>query len=184
MPDSISIGLDGRFAEWAGSLLPFDQPIILVTEKGKEKESIIRLARVGLDKIEGYLSEGVEGWKAADEKIDLIIDIEADELAMDISFDPNMVIVDVRKETEYADGHIKEAINIPLSDLTDPGSMTNLDDNHNIYIHCAGGYRSVIASSLIKRQGIHNIRNVVGGYAKIKELGEKFDIEKEVAALN
>jgi len=184
VPDSISIGLDGRFAEWAGSLLPFDQPIILVTEKGKEKESIIRLARVGLDKIEGYLSEGVEGWKAADEKIDLIIDIEADELAMDISFDPNMVIVDVRKETEYADGHIKEAINIPLSDLTDPGSMTNLDDNHNIYIHCAGGYRSVIASSLIKRQGIHNIRNVVGGYAKIKELGEKFDIEKEVAALN
>jgi glyoxylase-like metal-dependent hydrolase (beta-lactamase superfamily II)/rhodanese-related sulfurtransferase len=184
VPDSISIGLDGRFAEWAGSLLPFDQSIILVTEKGKEKESIIRLARVGFDKIEGYLSEGFEGWKAADEKIDLIIDIEADELAMDISFDPNMVIVDVRKETEYADGHIKEAINIPLSDLTDPGSMTNLDDNHNIYIHCAGGYRSVIASSLIKRQGIHNIRNVVGGYAKIKELGEKFDIEKEVAALN
>ena len=184
VPDSISIGLEGRFAEWAGSLLPFDQPIILVTEKGKEKESIIRLARVGFDKIEGYLSVGFDGWKAAGEKIDLIIDIEADELAMDISFDPNMVIVDVRKETEYADGHIKEAINIPLSDLTDPGSMTNLDDNHNIYIHCAGGYRSVIASSLIKRQGIHNIRNVVGGYAKIKELGEKFDIAKEVAALN
>ncbi len=184
VPESISIGLDGRFAEWAGSLLPFDQPIILITEKGKEKESIIRLARVGFEKIEGYLSEGFEGWNNAGEKIDLIIDIEADELAMDISFDPNMVIVDVRKETEYADGHIKEAINIPLSDLTDPGSMTNLDDNHNIYIHCAGGYRSVIASSLIKRQGIHNIRNVVGGFTKIKELGEKFEIEKEVAALN
>ncbi len=184
VPESISIGLDGRFAEWAGSILPFDQTIILVTEKGKEKESITRLARVGFDKIEGYLSESFEGWKNAGEKIDLIIDIEADELAMDISFDPNMVIVDVRKETEYADGHIKEAINIPLSDLTDPGSMTNLDDNHNIYIHCAGGYRSVIASSLIKRQGIHNIRNVVGGFAKIKELGEKFEIEKEVAALN
>lgn len=184
VPDSISIGLDGRFAEWAGSLLPFDQTIILITEKGKEKESIVRLARVGFEKIEGYLLEGFESWKAAGEKIDLIIDIEADELAMDISFDPNMVIVDVRKETEYADGHIKEAINIPLSDLIDPGSMTNLDDNHNIYIHCAGGYRSVIASSLIKRQGIHNIRNVVGGYTKIKELGEKFEIEKEVAALN
>ena len=184
VPESISIGLDGRFAEWAGSLLPFDQTMILVTQKGKEKESITRLARVGFDKIEGYLSEGFEGWKDSGEKIDLIIDIEADELAMDISFDQNMVIVDVRKETEYADGHIKEAINIPLSDLTDPASMTNLDDNHNIYIHCAGGYRSVIASSLIKRQGIHNIRNVVGGFAKIKELGEKFEIEKEVAALN
>ncbi len=184
IPDSISIGLDGRFAEWAGSLLPFNLPMILVTEKGKERESIIRLARVGFDKIEGYLADGFEGWKSAGEKIDLIIDIEADELAMDISFDPNMVIVDVRKETEYADGHIKEAINIPLSDLSDPGSMTNLDDNHNIYIHCAGGYRSIIASSLIKRQGIHNIRNVVGGFKKIQELGDQFEIDKEVAALN
>lgn len=181
---SISIGLDGRFAEWAGSLLPFNEPIILVTEKGKEKESIIRLARVGFDKMEGFLAIGFEAWKEAGEKIDLIIDIEADEMAMDIAFDPNMVIVDVRKETEYANGHVKEAINIPLNDLTDPGSMVNLDDHHNIYIHCAGGYRSIIASSLIKRQGIHNIRNVVGGFAKITELSDKFDIEKDIAVMN
>jgi rhodanese-related sulfurtransferase len=184
IPGSISIGLDGRFAEWAGSLLPFNEPIILVTEKGKEKESIIRLARVGFDKMEGFLAIGFEAWKEAGEKIDLIIDIEADEMAMDIAFDPNMVIVDVRKETEYANGHVKEAINIPLSDLTDPGSMTNLDDHHNIYIHCAGGYRSVIASSLIKRQGIHNIRNVLGGFTKITELTDKFEIEKDISVMN
>ncbi len=184
IPGSISIGLDGRFAEWAGSLLPFTEPIILVTEKGKEKESIIRLARVGFDKMEGFLAIGFEAWKEAGEKIDLIIDIEADEMAMDIAFDPNMVIVDVRKETEYANGHVKEAINIPLNDLTDPGSMVNLDDHHNIYIHCAGGYRSIIASSLIKRQGIHNIRNVVGGFAKIKELPDKFEIEKDISVMN
>ncbi|MDP1842377.1 MAG: MBL fold metallo-hydrolase [Sediminibacterium sp.] len=184
VPGSISIGLDGRFAEWAGGLLPFDQSIILVTESGKEKESIIRLARVGFDKMEGYLEVGYEGWVTAGEKIDLIIDVEADEMAMDIAFDPNMVIVDVRKETEYADGHVKEAINIPLNDLMDPGSMANMEDQHNIYIHCAGGYRSIIASSLIKRQGIHNIRNVVGGFEKIKELDEKFDIEKDTAVLN
>ncbi len=184
IPGSISIGLDGRFAEWAGSLLPFNESMILVTEKGKEKESIIRLARVGFDKIEGFLAIGFEAWKDAGEKIDLIIDIDADEMAMDIAFDPNMVIVDVRKETEYANGHVKEAINIPLNDLTDPGSMANLDDHHNIYIHCAGGYRSIIASSLIKRQGIHNIRNVVGGFAKIAELSDKFDIEKDVAVMN
>ena len=184
VPGSVSIGLDGRFAEWAGSLLPFDQPMILVTEKGKEKESIVRLARVGFDKIEGYLDGSYEGWLAAGEKIDMIIDVEADEMAMDIDFDPNMVIVDVRKPNEYADGHIKEAINIPLDTLTDPGSMANMDDNHNIYLHCAGGYRSVIASSLIKRQGIHNIRNVTGGFARIKELSDKFDIEKEAAVLN
>jgi hydroxyacylglutathione hydrolase len=184
VPGSISIGLDGRFAEWAGSLLPFNEAMVLVTQKGKEKESIIRLARVGFDKIEGFLDGGFEGWKLAGEKIDLIIDVEADEMAMDIAFDPNMVIVDVRKETEYANGHIKEAINIPLNDLTDPGSMANLDDHHNIYIHCAGGYRSVIASSLIKRQGIHNIRNVVGGFGKIKELEEKFEIEKDISVMN
>ena len=75
-------------------------------------------------------------------------------------------------------------MNIPLSDLTDPGSMANLDDNHNIYVHCAGGYRSVIASSLIKRQGIHNLRNVLGGWSKIKELTDKFEIAKNVEVLN
>jgi rhodanese-related sulfurtransferase len=184
IPGSISIGLDGRFAEWAGSLLPFNTPIALVTENGKEKESIIRLARVGFDKVVGYVEGGFEAWQAAGAPIDLIIDVEVDEVAMDITFDPNMVILDVRKETEYADGHIKEAINIPLDHLTDPGSMADLDEQQNIYVHCAGGYRSVIASSLIKRQGIHNIRNIVGGYGQIKELTDKFDIEKDVSVLN
>ena len=184
VPGSISIGLDGRFAEWAGSLLPFDKTLILVTEQGKEKETIIRLARVGFEKIDGYLEGGYEAWLAAGEKNDMIIDVEADELAMDIPFDPNIVIVDVRKEPEFGDGHIKEAINIPLNDLTDPGSMANLEDKHNIYVHCAGGYRSIIASSLLKRQGIHNIRNVLGGWGKIKELPEKFEIEKNAAVLN
>jgi len=184
VPGSVSIGLDGRFAEWAGSLLPFDQPMILVTEPGKEKETIVRLARVGFDKIEGYLNGGYASWLEAGEPIDMIIDVEADEVAMDISFDPNMVILDVRKAPEYADGHIKEAINIPLNELTDPGSMANLDDHHNIYVHCAGGYRSVIASSLIKRQGIHNIRNILGGFGKLKELDDKFEIEKDSAILN
>ena len=184
VPGSISIGLDGRFAEWAGSLLPFDKTMILVTEKEKEKETIVRLARVGFDKIEGYLEGGFEAWQEAGEKIDMIIDVEADELSMDIPFDPNIVIVDVRKVPEYASGHIKDALNIPLADLMDPGSMADLDDKHNIYVHCAGGYRSVIASSLIKRQGIHNIRNVVGGWSKIKELPDKFEIEKDAEVLN
>jgi hydroxyacylglutathione hydrolase len=183
VPGSISIGLEGRFAEWAGSLLPFDKKIVLVTELGKEKETVIRLARVGFDKIEGYLEGGVEAWQAAGEPTDLIIDVEADELLMDIPFDDNLVIVDVRKETEFADGHIKEAVNIPLNTLTDPGSMANIEDTHNVYVHCAGGYRSVIATSMLKRQGIHNIRNVLGGWGEIKKL-DKFEIEKNVAALN
>ncbi|MFY8024135.1 MAG: MBL fold metallo-hydrolase [Sediminibacterium sp.] len=184
VPGAINIGLNGRFAEWAGSLLPFTQPIILVTEVGYEKESVIRLSRVGLDNVIGYLSGGFEAWQNAGETIDLIIDVEADELAMDLPFDENLVIVDVRRETEYANEHVKEAINIPLDQLTDPGSMANLDDHHNIYIHCASGYRSVIAASMIKRQGIHNIRNVVGGIEAIKGLPDKFEFEKEAAVLN
>lgn len=184
VPGSVSIGLDGRFAEWAGSLLPFDKIIILVTETGKEKETIVRLARVGFDKMEGYLDGGFEAWQSAGETIDLVIDVEADELAMDIPFDPNIVIIDVRKETEYADGHLKDALNIPLSNLTDPGTMADLDDKHNIYVHCAGGYRSVIAASLIKREGIHNLRNVVGGWGKIKEMPDRFEIEKDAEVLN
>ncbi|WP_439505246.1 MBL fold metallo-hydrolase [Sediminibacterium sp.] len=184
VPGSINIGLNGRFAEWAGSLLPFTQPIVLVTEVGSEKESVIRLSRVGLDNVVGYLSGGFEAWQNAGETIDLIIDVEADELAMDLPFDENLVIVDVRRETEYANEHVKEAINIPLDQLTDPGSMANLDDHHNIYIHCASGYRSVIAASMIKRQGIHNIRNVVGGIEAIKGFPDKFEFEKEAAVLN
>ncbi|MBC7586724.1 MAG: MBL fold metallo-hydrolase [Chitinophagaceae bacterium] len=184
IPGSIFIGLEGRFAEWAGSLLPFDKTIVIVAEDGKEKETLTRLARVGFEKFGGYLKGGFEGWKKAGEKIDLIIDVEADELAMDIPFDENLVIVDVRKEAEYGDGHIKQAINIPLNELTDPASMANLDDNHNIYVHCQSGFRGLVAISLIKRQGIHNLRNVVGGWKAINELKDKFEFEKSAEVLN
>ena len=184
IPESISIGLEGRFAEWAGILLPFDKNILLVTEEGKEKETIVRLARVGFEKIVGYIKGGFDSWKEAGEKIDLIIDVDADELAMDLKFDENLLVLDVRKEAEYHEGHIKEALNIPLTNLIDPASMADLEEHYNIYIHCAGGYRSVIASSLIKRQGIHNIRNIVGGYDSIKQVEDGFQFEKTPAALN
>ncbi len=183
VPGSIFIGLEGRFAEWVGSLLPFDAPIILVTEPGQEKETIVRMARVGFDKVKGYLDGGYEAWKNADEPIDMIIDVEADELMMDLPFDNNLVVIDVRRPTEFADGHLGEATNIPLNDMNDPASMANLEDTQNLYVHCAGGYRSVIASSLLKRQGFHNLRNITGGWAKIKEQ-EKVEIVKEKSLLN
>jgi rhodanese-related sulfurtransferase len=183
VPGSVSIGLEGRFAEWAGSLLSFDAPMLLVTEHGKEKETIIRLARVGFDKVQGHLAGGFEAWKNAGETIDVVIDVEPDELMMDIPFDPNLVVLDVRKPNEYAEGHLADAINIPLNDMTDPGTMANIEDTQNVYVHCEGGYRSVIASSLLKRQGIHNIRNVVGGWNKIKEQ-EMVEVVKEKSVLN
>jgi len=183
VPGSISIGLDGRFAEWAGSLLPFDKPIVLVTEQGEERETVIRLARVGFDKVKGYLEGGYPAWRKAGEPIDMIIDVEPDELAMDIPFDQNLVVLDVRREAEFADGHVRDAINIPLQDLADPGSMANLDEKFNLYVHCAGGYRSIIAASLLKRQGIHNLRNVTGGWSRIKDQ-KGVEIVKENSVLN
>ena len=183
VPGSIFIGLEGRFAEWAGSLLPFDAPMVLVTEPGKEKETIIRMARVGFDKVVGYLNGGFDAWKNAGEPIDMIIDVEADELMMDIPHDKNLVVVDVRRPTEFADGHLKNALNLPLNDLVDPAMIANLEEEQNLYVHCAGGYRSIIASSLLKRQGMHNLRNVLGGWGKIKEQ-EKAEIVKEASVLN
>jgi len=183
VPTSISIGLEGRFAEWAGSLLPFDKSLVLVTEVGKEKETIVRLARVGFAKIKGYLEGGFEAWKKSGNEIDMIIDVEADEFAMDLPFDENMVVIDVRRETEFADGHIQDAVNIPLSEMNDPASMANIEEHQNIYLHCGGGYRSIIAASLLKRQGIHNLRNVAGGWNSIKEQ-KNIEIVKEKSVLN
>lgn len=177
VPGSVSIGLEGKFAEWAGMLIPYDREILLIAAPGKEKESLIRLARVGFKNFAGYLDGGIEQWKLAGEPVDMIIDVMADELAMDIPFDENLLVMDVRKESEYADGHVKGAVNVPLHTLTDPASMSPIEDNDNMYIHCQGGYRSVIAGSLLKRQGFHNLRNVKGGWNAIKD-EEKIEQEK------
>jgi glyoxylase-like metal-dependent hydrolase (beta-lactamase superfamily II)/rhodanese-related sulfurtransferase len=182
IPGSVFIGLEGRFAEWAGSLLPFDKPILLVTEPGKEQESIVRLARVGFSAIVGYLEGGYASWVSAGEPIDLIVNVEVDELAMDLPYDANLLIVDVRRETEYANAHLQQAMNLPLHLLTDPGEMASIEDRHNLYIHCAGGYRSVIAASLFKRQGFHNLRNILGGWQAIEQ--HPFPIVKGEQLLN
>lgn len=170
VPGSISIGLDGRFAEWAGALLPFDQNIVLVTDAGKEEETVVRMARVGFENIIGYLKGGFEAWQSAGKKVDLIIDIEPEELAMDMPFDNKLQVIDVRKPSEYEAGHVKGADNVPLADLINPLHMSSLDDDANLYVHCAGGYRSVIACSLMKKEGYHNLRNVLGGFGKMKEV--------------
>jgi glyoxylase-like metal-dependent hydrolase (beta-lactamase superfamily II)/rhodanese-related sulfurtransferase len=183
IPGSLFIGLEGRFAEWAGSLLPFDKKIILITPAGKEEETVIRLARVGFDKMNGVLSGGFEAWRNAGEKTDMIIDVEPDELMMDIPHDPNLVIVDVRTEIEHADGHLKGSVNLPLSDMTDVALLAQFEEEENLYVHCAGGYRSVIAISILKKEGINNVRNILGGWAKIKE-EEKAVIEKDASVLN
>ena len=183
IPSSVNIGLIGRFIEWAGNLLPKDKSILLITEPGKENETCSQLNKIGFDKVQGYLDGGYEAWNNAGEKFDLIIEVEPDELLMDLPFDKNLVVLDVRNETEFAEGHLPDAINLPLNQMNDPASMGNIEDHHNLYVHCGGGYRSVIASSLLKRQGIHNLRNVVGGWNAIKEQ-EKVEEVKEKSVLN
>ncbi len=177
VPGSVSIGLDGRYAEWAGSLLPFDENLVLVTAAGKEEESIIRLARVGLDKVVGYLEGGYEAWAAAGEEVDMIIDIEADEFMMDLPHDEKLEVLDVRKPGEFAAGHVVGATSIPLDTLTDPLVVAEVPEESNLYVLCGGGYRSVIASSLLKRQGIHNLRNILGGWGALKDV-EGLPVEK------
>jgi glyoxylase-like metal-dependent hydrolase (beta-lactamase superfamily II)/rhodanese-related sulfurtransferase len=183
IPTSINIGLEGRFAEWAATLLPFHSKMMILTDEGKEEETIIRLARVGFDKIIGYVKGGFESWKNANEPIDLIIDIDADELLMDLNYDYKMIVLDVRKELEFDNGHIKTALNIPLQTMTDLTNIAAFEDTDNIYIHCAGGYRSVIAASILKKQGIHNLRNILGGFDAIKNI-PKMPIEVAKEALN
>ena len=168
IPGSIFIGLEGRYAEWAGTLLPYDRDIILVTEPGREEESLVRLTRVGFSRIIGFLEGGFEHWKKEGHPSDMLVSVEPDELLMDLPFDDNLVVLDVRKATEFEDGHLDEADNLPLDSLADPGSMAMIREEDNIYVHCAGGYRSVIACSLLKRQGIHNVRNVLEGWKGIQ----------------
>ncbi len=186
IPGSINIGLNGRFAEWAGQLLSFDKTLLLVTEPGEEEESIIRLARVGFDQVSGYLEGGINSWREANETLDLIINIGSEELALDLPYDKNLLLVDVRAPGEFADGHVEGALNIALNEMTDPLKLSRIEEDHNLYIHCQSGYRSVIACSLIKRQGYHNLRNIVGGFKAIKEeTGEIIHIVSDTAtALN
>ena len=157
--------------------------LVFVLDPTIEKETIAYFNEAGFDNIKGYLAGGFSSWENAGYKKDMLIEVEADELAMDIPHDPNLVVVDVRRETEYADGHLKDAQNLPLHEMTDVAHITQFDDSQNLYIHCAGGYRSVIAASILKKEGIHNLRNVLGGWAKIKE-EKKLKIEKDVSVLN
>jgi rhodanese-related sulfurtransferase len=180
---SIFIPLNERFEDMAMNLLPKGSICLLVTEPGKENDTAERLKKAGINHIAGCLEGGFESWKNAGEPVDLVIQVEADELAMDIPFDDNLIVIDVRNEAAYAEGHVKDALNIPLKTMTDPGVLAILEDNDNLYIHCQSGDHSLIAVSLIKRQGLHNLRHLAGGWESIvKE--KRIETEKENNALN
>jgi rhodanese-related sulfurtransferase len=169
IPQSIFIGIDGGFAPWVGAMVGnVAQPILLVTPEGREEETVTRLARVGFDNTLGFLKGGIEAWKNADKQVDVVEGIDADELKNIIEKN-KIEIFDVRKPGEYLSEHITEAHSIPLDFIND--HMSEFPSNKPFYIHCAGGYRSMIAASILKSRGIHNLIDVKGGFGKIKESG-------------
>lgn len=183
VPGSVFLGHEGNMAEWAATLLSLDAHIVLIAPAGREEQCAAVFKERGFTNIVGWLDGGIEAWKDAGEAIDMIINVDAGELAMDIPFDEKLLVLDVRKPLEFADGHIRDAMNLPLDELKDPLNIANLEEDKNIYIHCARGYRSVIAASLLKQQGCDNIRNVTGGWESIKHT-KGLTIEKERSALN
>ena len=167
IPRSIFIGLEGGFAPWVGALIAdVEQPILLVTPPGREEETIIRLSRVGFDNTLGYLKGGFDAWKKEGFEYDTISAISALELKNRIEKD-NVPVFDVRKIGEYKSEHIIDANNTPLDYLND--YLAEFPKDKTFYIHCAGGYRSVIAASILKSRGIHNLVDVAEGFKAIKE---------------
>ena len=165
IPGSIFIGLDGRFAPWVGELLEdIKKPIILLAPKGREEEAITRLSRVGFDNIKGYLKGGIKSWIELKKQTNSIENIKAqDFMSLNSKFDIN--ILDVRSQNEYLSGSVDGSLNIPLINLTD--NLDKLNSNKRSYIYCKGGYRSMIASSIINSKGINDITNIIGGYDSI-----------------
>ncbi|MEQ7799556.1 MBL fold metallo-hydrolase [Pedobacter sp. ASV1-7] len=169
IPNSINIGIDGNFAPWVGSLIPdIKQQILLVTEPGREEEVVTRLSRVGYDHAIGYLNGGIEAWKNSNKEIDHILSISATEMAERMKVEP-IEILDVRKASEYFSEHLLSAENTPLDDIN--SSMTKIDKHKSYFVHCAGGYRSMIFNSILRARGFDNLIDIQGGFKAIQESG-------------
>lgn len=169
IPGSIYIGIDGSFAPWVGALITdIEQAILIVCDAGRAEEVVTRLARVGYDGALGYLKGGIEAWKAAGLETDHLASISPEEFKRRYEHE-NLLISDVRKCSEYDQGHVKNSENRPLDFISE--NTLEYNQNQPTYVHCAGGYRSVIAISILKGRGYHNLINVEGGYSAIKETG-------------
>lgn len=168
IPNSINIGIDGNFAMWVGEMiLDLKQEILLVTEPGREEETMIRLSRVGYDNTIGYLEGGFENWKKAGKDIDIVNRITAAEFASKYAEKP--LVIDVRKKSEFDSEHVIDAVNIPLNQINN--HLAEFPKNKPFILHCAGGYRSMIAASILKQRGWDNFVDVIGGFKEISEAG-------------
>lgn len=169
IPRSIFIGLNGDFAPWVGALIgDTQQPILLIIPEGKEEETVMRLSRVGFDNTLGYLKGGFESWQASGKQTDSLRSESAGALEAELAASPERVF-DVRKPGEFEAEHLEGAAHTPLSELN--AHLSEFPKDEEFYVHCAGGYRSVIAASILKSRGYHNLTNIEGGYAALKQTG-------------
>ncbi len=168
IPNSLFIGLDGGFAPWVGALIEdLNTPIIIITSEGREEEAVTRLSRVGYDNTQGYLKGGLDAWTAAGENTANVLSISTEEFANTLT--DNTSVLDVRKDTEYFSEHVVTG-NVKNAPLASSIGDSNTIENKEQYVHCAGGYRSVIAISILKAKGFHKLINIEGGFGAIKKV--------------
>ncbi len=168
LPRSIFIGLDGSFAPWVGAMIQdVQQPILLMAPEDKIEEAVTRLSRVGFDNTLGFLKGGIEAWKTAGKEVDKVGHIEAEKLKSLTEEDPQTPVFDVRKPSEYRIGHARVAKNAPLDYIND--HLAEFPKEDTFYIHCQSGYRSMIAASILKSRGYHNLLDIKGGFNAMKE---------------
>ncbi|KEO72982.1 MBL fold metallo-hydrolase [Anditalea andensis] len=178
VPNAVNIGIDGSFAVWVGTLIPdVKQELLIITEEGREEEVITRLARVGYDRTLGYLKGGINEWIASGKEIDTIVSITVEELAAIKRENYNTPILDVRKSSEYQSEHIVGAENVALDYINE--NMVHVDKDKTYYVHCAGGYRSMIFTSILRARGYGNLIDVKGGFKDLKDSG-KFELTQYV----
>jgi hydroxyacylglutathione hydrolase len=168
---SINIGLNGQLAVWVGTLLDIQQSLVLIADVGKEEETILRLARVGYEKVLGYLAGGIKLW---DEELNTVRSITADEMKAAVKNGAD--VLDVRKPGEWAVSHLKDAQFVPLSDM--PSNLEDLDRDKHYIVHCGGGYRSMTAISLMINEGFTNLTNVYGGFGAMQKAGMEITSEE------
>ena len=164
VPGSVNIGLGGQFAMWAGSLIPLSASIVVVADtRDQVNESVIRLARVGIENVKGYLDGGVENWRRAGLPIDSIPQVSVNELKEKLAASEDLQVVDVRRPAEYGNGHVPRALNAPLATLGRTATQLPFEKDKPTAVICAGGYRSSAAASLLQQLGFTNLLNVAGG---------------------
>lgn len=169
IPQSVNIGINGDFAPWVGAMIgDVNQPLLLITDKGMEEEVVIRLSRVGFDNVLGYLKGGIEAWKTAGKETDQVDRISAEEFKERLKVGES-VVYDVRKESEYEAEHVEEAYSRPLASIND--WIKDINPKEHFFIHCAGGYRSMIAASILQARGYRNFTEIEGGFKAIAETG-------------